>query len=149
MSDRRILSNQSIPTNSASDQQFQILSNKCSEEPRQPHQRFLHMTSLRVLLVESDDSTYVVTALLRNCRYEVVEVSNGLQAWKILEDITTRINLVLTEPSPVPFPVRTLRRHCSSMQNYEPQNTEEYTSNHGSGGESGAQMPKYLKSKKS
>ena len=34
-------------------------------------ERFLHVRSLKVLLVESDDSTrHVVTALLRNCSYE-------------------------------------------------------------------------------
>lgn len=61
-------------------------------------ERFLHVRSVRVLLVENDDSTrHVVAALLRNCCYEVVEASNGLQAWKILEDIENRIDLVLTE----------------------------------------------------
>lgn len=34
-------------------------------------ERFLHVRSLKVLLVEYDDSTrHVVTALLRNCSYE-------------------------------------------------------------------------------
>lgn len=34
-------------------------------------ERFLHITSIKVLLVENDDSTrHVVTALLRNCNYE-------------------------------------------------------------------------------
>lgn len=34
-------------------------------------ERFLHLRSLKVLLVEYDDSTrHVVTALLRNCSYE-------------------------------------------------------------------------------
>lgn len=48
--------------------------------------------------MENDDSTrHVVAALLRNCCYEVVEASNGLQAWKFLEDMTNRIDLVLTE----------------------------------------------------
>ncbi|KAL3839606.1 hypothetical protein ACJIZ3_024197 [Penstemon smallii] len=61
-------------------------------------ERFLHVESIRVLLVENDDSTrHVVTALLRNCNYEVLEAANGLQAWKILEDLTNRIDLVLTE----------------------------------------------------
>lgn len=33
--------------------------------------RFLHVESIRVLLVENDDSTrHIVTALLRNCNYE-------------------------------------------------------------------------------
>ncbi|GMI65832.1 pseudo-response regulator 7 [Hibiscus trionum] len=61
-------------------------------------ERFLHQSSIKVLLVENDDSTrHVVTALLRNCRYEVIEAANVLQAWKILEDLTNHIDLVLTE----------------------------------------------------
>ncbi|KAL9258891.1 Two-component response regulator-like APRR7-like protein [Drosera capensis] len=61
-------------------------------------ERFLHVRSLRVLLVENDDSTrHVVAALLRNCCYEVIEASNGIHGWKILEDITIHIDLVLTE----------------------------------------------------
>ncbi|KAL2485306.1 Two-component response regulator-like APRR7 [Abeliophyllum distichum] len=61
-------------------------------------ERFLHVRSIRVLLVENDDSTrHVVTALLRNCNYEVLEAANGLQAWRILEDLTNHIDLVLTE----------------------------------------------------
>ncbi|OWM82367.1 hypothetical protein CDL15_Pgr001941 [Punica granatum] len=63
-------------------------------------ERFLHLRSLKVLLVENDDSTrHVVSALLRNCSYEVIEASNALQAWKILEDLTNHIDLVLTEVS--------------------------------------------------
>lgn len=61
-------------------------------------ERFLPVRSLRVLLVETDDSTrHVVSALLRNCSYEVTAVSGGLEAWKILEDPTNHIDLVLTE----------------------------------------------------
>ncbi|CAA0836459.1 Two-component response regulator-like APRR7 [Striga hermonthica] len=61
-------------------------------------ERFLHVRSIRVLLVENDDSTrHVVTALLRNCNYEVVNAANGLQAWKILEDLNNHIDIVLTE----------------------------------------------------
>lgn len=61
-------------------------------------ERFLHLRSLKVLLVENDDSTrHVVAALLRNCSYEVTEAANGLQAWKILEDLTNHIDIVLTE----------------------------------------------------
>lgn len=34
-------------------------------------EQFLHVTSIKVLLVENDDSTrHVVSALLRNCNYE-------------------------------------------------------------------------------
>ncbi|GKV05711.1 hypothetical protein SLEP1_g17687 [Rubroshorea leprosula] len=61
-------------------------------------ERFLHVRSLKVLLVENDDSTrHIVTALLRNCSYEVIEAANGFQAWKILEDLNNHIDLVLTE----------------------------------------------------
>ncbi|PSS34571.1 Two-component response regulator-like [Actinidia chinensis var. chinensis] len=61
-------------------------------------ERFLPLRSLKVLLVENDDSTrHVVSALLRNCSYEVSSVATGLEAWKILEDSTTNIDLVLTE----------------------------------------------------
>ncbi|KAG1371616.1 two-component response regulator-like PRR37 [Cocos nucifera] len=61
-------------------------------------ERFLTVRTLKVLLVENDDSTrHVVSALLRNCSYEVTAVANGLQAWKILEDLTNHIDLVLTE----------------------------------------------------
>lgn len=64
-------------------------------------EQFLHLRSLKVLLVENDDSTrHVVAALLRNCSYEVTEATNGLQAWKILEDLTNHFDLVLTEVMP-------------------------------------------------
>ncbi|KAL5542584.1 hypothetical protein UlMin_010294, partial [Ulmus minor] len=60
--------------------------------------RFLPIKSLKVFLVKNDDSTrHVVSALLRNCSYEVNVVANGLQAWKILEDSNNHINLVLKE----------------------------------------------------
>ncbi|KAK4783185.1 hypothetical protein SAY86_007559 [Trapa natans] len=63
-------------------------------------ERFLHLRSLKVLLVENDDSTrHVVSALLRNCSYEVIEAANVLHAWKILEDLTKHIDLVLAEVS--------------------------------------------------
>lgn len=87
-------------------------------------ERYLPVRSLKVLLVENDDSTrHIVTALLKNCSYEgvlielihpcllitlthfckfgiflsVTAVSNALQAWKILEDENSCIDLVLTE----------------------------------------------------
>lgn len=68
----------------------------------QPHvvrwEKFLPLRSLKVLLVENDDSTrHVVSALLRNCSYEVTAVSNGLEAWRILVDLNNQIDLVLTE----------------------------------------------------
>ncbi|XP_076908356.1 two-component response regulator-like APRR3 isoform X2 [Bidens hawaiensis] len=59
---------------------------------------FLPLRSLKVLLVENDDSTrHVVSALLRNCSYEVTAVANGLEAWKLLIDLNKQIDLVLTE----------------------------------------------------
>ncbi|PWA86718.1 CCT domain-containing protein [Artemisia annua] len=72
---------------------------------RQQHQgslvqweRFFPSKSLKVLLVEDDDSTrHVVSALLRNCGYEVMAVANGLEAWKVLIDVSKQIDLVLTE----------------------------------------------------
>ncbi|KAI3738368.1 hypothetical protein L2E82_28397 [Cichorium intybus] len=61
-------------------------------------ERFLHVESIKVMLVENDDCTrHIVTALLRNCNYEVIEASNGFQAWKILEDLSNHIDIVLTE----------------------------------------------------
>ncbi|KAL5711155.1 hypothetical protein ACHQM5_021644 [Ranunculus cassubicifolius] len=61
-------------------------------------ERFLPLRSLKVLLVENDNSTrHVVSALLRNCSYEVVAVSNGVHAWKILQDLTNHIDIILTE----------------------------------------------------
>ncbi|XP_076921373.1 two-component response regulator-like APRR7 [Bidens hawaiensis] len=61
-------------------------------------EQFLHVRSIKVMLVENDDCTrHIVTALLRNCNYEVIEASNGLQAWKILENLSVHIDIVLTE----------------------------------------------------
>lgn len=61
-------------------------------------ERFLPQRQLRVLLVEDDDSTrHVVSALLRNCSYEVTSAANGLLAWELLMDQTSRVDLVLTE----------------------------------------------------
>ncbi|KAJ8466734.1 hypothetical protein OPV22_029286 [Ensete ventricosum] len=61
-------------------------------------ERFLPIRTLKVLLVENDDSNrQVVCALLRNCSYEVTAVANGLQAWKLLQDLINHIDLVITE----------------------------------------------------
>ncbi|XWS71767.1 hypothetical protein CRYUN_Cryun03dG0166900 [Craigia yunnanensis] len=76
-----------------------------SETPQQQPQGsmiqwewFLPFRSVKVLLVENDDSTrHVVSALLRNCSYEVMAVANGLQAGKVLEEDTNHIDIVLTE----------------------------------------------------
>ncbi|KAH0906851.1 two-component response regulator-like APRR3 isoform X1 [Brassica rapa] len=61
-------------------------------------ERYLPVRSLKVLLVENDDSTrHIVTALLKNCSYEVTAVPDVLEAWKVLEDENSCIDLVLTE----------------------------------------------------
>ncbi|KAI5077779.1 hypothetical protein GOP47_0007603 [Adiantum capillus-veneris] len=70
--------------------------------PQQPSvirwERFLPQQQLRVLLVEDDDATrHVVSALLRNCCYEVTSAANGLLAWELLMDQSTKVDLVLTE----------------------------------------------------
>ncbi|XP_018452310.1 two-component response regulator-like APRR3 isoform X1 [Raphanus sativus] len=61
-------------------------------------ERYLPVRSLKVLLVENDDSTrHIVTALLKNCSYEVTAVPDVLEAWTVLEDENSCIDLVLTE----------------------------------------------------
>nr|UYT09191.1 PRR37 [Oryza sativa] len=61
-------------------------------------ERFIQKKTIKVLLVESDDSTrQVVSALLRHCMYEVIPAENGQQAWTYLEDMQNSIDLVLTE----------------------------------------------------
>ncbi|KAK7822403.1 two-component response regulator-like aprr7 [Quercus suber] len=81
--------------------QTQVVMQSSQQQHQRPlvrWERFLPLRSLKVLLVENDDSTrHVVSALLRNCGYEVTAAENGLQAWKILEDYTTHVDLILTE----------------------------------------------------
>uniref|UniRef100_A0A1J3CC63 Two-component response regulator-like APRR9 n=1 Tax=Noccaea caerulescens TaxID=107243 RepID=A0A1J3CC63_NOCCA len=61
-------------------------------------EKYLPKTVLRVLLVESDDSTrQIITALLRKCSYKVVAVSDGLAAWETLKEKSHNIDLILTE----------------------------------------------------
>ncbi|CAA7044335.1 unnamed protein product [Microthlaspi erraticum] len=61
-------------------------------------EKYLPKTVLRVLLVESDDSTrQIITALLRKCSYKVVAVSDGLAAWETLKEKSNNIDLILTE----------------------------------------------------
>uniref|UniRef100_A0A7N1A4Y1 Uncharacterized protein n=1 Tax=Kalanchoe fedtschenkoi TaxID=63787 RepID=A0A7N1A4Y1_KALFE len=60
--------------------------------------RIIPIGSIKVLLVENDESTrHVVSALLRNCSYEVTAVANGMQAWEILEGTSIQVDIVLTE----------------------------------------------------
>ncbi|MCL7025959.1 hypothetical protein MKW94_026868 [Papaver nudicaule] len=61
-------------------------------------EKFLPRRFLRVLLVETDDSTrHIVTALLRKCNYQVAAVADGLKAWAILKRKPYNFDLVLTE----------------------------------------------------
>ncbi|KAK1303685.1 Two-component response regulator-like PRR95 [Acorus calamus] len=54
--------------------------------------------SLRVLLVEADDSTrQIISALLRKCSYKVTTASDGLKGWEALKEKHSGIDLVLTE----------------------------------------------------
>lgn len=61
-------------------------------------ERFLSPIVLRVLLVEADDSTrQIIAALLSKCSYRVTAVTDGLEAWKILQGKSSNIDLLLTE----------------------------------------------------
>ncbi|KAI4307024.1 hypothetical protein L6164_030259 [Bauhinia variegata] len=61
-------------------------------------EKFLPAMTLRVLLVEADDSTrQIVAALLRKCSYRVAAVPDGLKAWELLKGRPHNIDLILTE----------------------------------------------------
>ncbi|XP_051121782.1 two-component response regulator-like APRR5 isoform X2 [Andrographis paniculata] len=61
-------------------------------------ERFLPKLSVRVLLVEADDSTrHIIAALLRKCSYKVAAVPDGLKAWEVLKGRSRNIDLILTE----------------------------------------------------
>jgi pseudo-response regulator 5 len=61
-------------------------------------EKFLPRMSLRVLLVEADDSTrQIISALLRKCSFKVAAVCDGLQAWEVLKGRPEQIDLILTE----------------------------------------------------
>ncbi|KAK9724911.1 hypothetical protein RND81_05G107800 [Saponaria officinalis] len=61
-------------------------------------ENFLPKTSLRVLLVEADDSTrQIIGALLRKCNYKVATAPDGLKAWEVLKSRPHNIDLILTE----------------------------------------------------
>ncbi|KAJ6851108.1 two-component response regulator-like PRR95 [Iris pallida] len=54
--------------------------------------------SLRVLVVEGDDSTrQIIAALLKKCNYKVASVSDGMEGWKLLKEKPHSIDLVLAE----------------------------------------------------
>uniref|UniRef100_A0A0E0MCP5 Two-component response regulator-like PRR95 n=1 Tax=Oryza punctata TaxID=4537 RepID=A0A0E0MCP5_ORYPU len=60
--------------------------------------QILPRRSLRVLLVEHDDSTrQVVTALLRKCGYRVAALADGMKAWGVMRERAYAFDLVLTE----------------------------------------------------
>ncbi|KAM5556147.1 two-component response regulator-like APRR3 [Rosa sericea] len=68
------------------------------QDPSVCWEGFLPTKSLKVLVVEDDDSTRrVICALLRKCGYEVTAVASGLQAWNLLKDHSIHVDLVLTE----------------------------------------------------
>ncbi|KAG0484959.1 hypothetical protein HPP92_008808 [Vanilla planifolia] len=61
-------------------------------------ERFLPTRSLRVLLVEHDDSTrHIIAALLRKCCYQVAAFADGLKAWEVMKQKNYSLDLVLTE----------------------------------------------------
>ncbi|KAL3838018.1 hypothetical protein ACJIZ3_022609 [Penstemon smallii] len=61
-------------------------------------ERFLPKMAMRVLLVESDDSTrQIISALLRKCSYKVAAVADGLKAWEALKEKPHSVDLILTE----------------------------------------------------
>ncbi|KAH7680729.1 pseudo-response regulator 5 protein [Dioscorea alata] len=69
-----------------------------SKYPSIRWERVLPRRSLRVLLVEHDDSTrHIVTALLRKCGYHVAAVADGVKAWEVLIEKEFNFDLVLAE----------------------------------------------------
>ncbi|CAM6023767.1 unnamed protein product [Sphagnum balticum] len=59
---------------------------------------FLPQHHVKVLLVEDDDATrHVVSALLRNCNYEVIAAANAVMAWELLESPSNQFDLVLLD----------------------------------------------------
>ncbi|KAH9569794.1 hypothetical protein CY35_02G009400 [Sphagnum magellanicum] len=78
---------------------------------------FLPHGHLRVLLAEDDDCTrHVVSALLRNCKYEVTSAANGALAWQLLEKRNFQFDLVLTD---VILPCMSGLELLSKMENHE------------------------------
>ncbi|CAN1251131.1 Two-component response regulator-like APRR5 [Linum perenne] len=61
-------------------------------------ERLFPRMSLRILLVEADDSTrQIIAVLLRKCSYRVAAVADGLTAWEVLKQRPHSIDLILTE----------------------------------------------------
>ncbi|KAG0453898.1 hypothetical protein HPP92_025202 [Vanilla planifolia] len=68
------------------------------EEAEARWEKLLLRTPVRVLLVESDDSTrQIIAALLRKCGYRVAAASDGLKAWLILKEKVQLVDIVLTD----------------------------------------------------
>ncbi|KAL1200284.1 Two-component response regulator-like APRR9 [Cardamine amara subsp. amara] len=82
----------------SSDDGMETIKNRVKSSEVVQWEKYLPKTVLRVLLVESDDSTrQIITALLRKCCYKVVAVSDGLAAWETLKEKSHNIDLILTE----------------------------------------------------
>ncbi|GER32208.1 pseudo-response regulator 5 [Striga asiatica] len=61
-------------------------------------ERLLRKLSMRVLLVEADNSTrQIIGALLRKCSFKVASVSDGLKAWELIKGRPHKIDLILSE----------------------------------------------------
>ncbi|CAK9271705.1 unnamed protein product [Sphagnum jensenii] len=81
------------------------LQRSAEEEPHQVQpgttvcwESFLPQHHVKVLLVEDDDATrHVVSALLRNCNYEVIAAANAVMAWELLESPSNQFDLVLLD----------------------------------------------------
>ncbi|XP_038986655.1 two-component response regulator-like APRR3 [Phoenix dactylifera] len=72
--------------------------NQSSERQVIRWESFLPRRSIRVLLVEHDDSTrHIVAVLLRKCSYHVAAVADGIKAWDVLKEKHCNFDLVLTE----------------------------------------------------
>lgn len=84
-------------------------------------ERFLPKMSMRVLLVEADDSTrQIIAALLRKCSYKVAAVADGLKAWELIIGRSENIDLILTEvelPSISGFALLTLIKEHETCKN--------------------------------
>ncbi|KAI3474028.1 hypothetical protein Pfo_028816 [Paulownia fortunei] len=130
-------------------------------------ERFLHVRTIRVLLVENDDSTrHVVTALLRNCNYEDFRRSNhhidivltevvmpclsGISLLCKIMSHKTRNNIPVIifkclSKGAVDFLVKPIRKN--ELKNLWQHVWRRCHSSSGSGSESGTQTQKSVKSK--
>ncbi|CAH1438341.1 unnamed protein product [Lactuca virosa] len=122
-------------------------------------ERFLHVRSIKVMLVEDDDCTrHIVTALLRNCNYEVIQAGIGLLC-KIMSHKTRKNIPVIMMSShdsmglvfkclskgAVDFLVKPIRKN--ELKNLWQHVWRRCHSSSGSGSESGTQAQKSVNSK--